>query len=397
MKIIRTSTIGLSLNLFCKGLFKELSEEGYEVVALSSPDKDLKEIGERERVRTLGVVMSRRISPLNDLKSLLKLIKIFKKEKPDLVQSITPKAGILSMIAAKISGVPIRLHTFTGLIFPTSRGLKRKILLTTDRITSLCATHIIAEGQGVRSDLINHHITKKNITVLGYGNLRGIDMKYYDRIPEVTAKALEIRKQWLAKTGNQDDPDSKPFVFIFVGRMVADKGIDNLVTSFSELIKEGRDVKLILVGEFEPDDPLRPETIDYIRNSKNIFSSGGWVKDVRPYLAAADFLVFPSRREGFPNVVLEAGAMGLPALVTDINGSREIISDGLNGRVIPPDNIKALTDAMRNLMDHQEETHKMASSARQIITERYEQSFVRSNLKKYYKEILSEPGSTFSS
>lgn len=392
-KIIRTSTVGLSLNVFCKGLFKELSEDGFNIVAISSPDSDLDEVKKREGVKTIGVDMQRHISPFKDLKSLLSLIKIFRKEKPDMVHSITPKAGLLSMIAAKIANVPIRIHTFTGLIFPTSNGLKKLILKTTDRITCKCASDIMAEGEGIKSDLINNRITRKNITILGYGNLRGIDLPYYDKTSEVIEKATEIRNKLYMDTGNKNsesvDSDSQPFIFVFVGRFAADKGIDNLIEVFSKLINKGEKTKLLMVGDFDYNDPLKPETVDFIKNSRDILISNGWVKDIRPYLAAADALVFPSRREGFPNVVLEAGAMGLPSIVTDINGSREIITDGLNGKIIPPDKKEALFIAMKDFIEYGPEISKLASSTRKIIADRYEQSFVRDNLKKYYRELLS--------
>lgn len=196
MKIIRTSTVPMSLNTFCKGFLKELQEqEGYEVVAVSSPDAELEEIASREGVKTYGVRMERHISPLKDLKSLWRLIKVFRKEKPDMVHSITPKAGLLSMMAAWICRVPVRLHTFTGLVFPTTTGLKQKILIFTDRLTCACATHISPEGEGVKNDLINYKITKKPLKVLGYGNVRGIDLSHYNPdIPEVREEADKIRK-----------------------------------------------------------------------------------------------------------------------------------------------------------------------------------------------------------
>ena len=166
-KIIRAATIGMSLNIFCKGLLKELADEGYEVVALSSPDEDLRELGEREEVRTIGVAMERHVSPWKDFVSLIKLIQVFRQEKPDMVHSMTPKAGLLCMMAAKIAGVPVRLHTFTGLVWPTAVGLSRMILMMTDRITCACATHIVPEGEGVKLDL-QRCITNKPMKVLGY-------------------------------------------------------------------------------------------------------------------------------------------------------------------------------------------------------------------------------------
>ena len=164
-RIVRAATIGLSLNAFCRGLLRELTEEGYEVVALSSSDADLRQVGEREGVRTIGVPMERRISPLKDLVSLVRLIRVLRKEKPDMVHSMTPKAGLLCMMAAKMAGVPVRVHTFTGLVWPTSTGLIRQILIWTDKLTCACATHVIPEGEGVKQDL-QRCITRKPLKVL---------------------------------------------------------------------------------------------------------------------------------------------------------------------------------------------------------------------------------------
>ena len=375
MKIIRISTIPISLNVFCKGLLTELRKEGYEVVAVSSPNKELEEIAQREGVRTIAVSMERHISTIKDLKSLWRLIKVFRKEKPDLVHSITPKAGLLSMIAAWSCRVPVRLHTFTGLLFPTASGLKQKILILTDRITCACATHIVPEGEGVKNDLINFHITKKPLRVLGFGNVRGINLKYYNpKLPEVKLEATKIRKDGI-------------FTFIFVGRIVRDKGINELVAAFTRFNAEYPDSRLILVGQFENElNPINTKTMTLINNTESIICTGH-VDDVRPWLAASDALVFPSYREGFPNVVIEAGAMGLPSIVTDINGSREIIIDGKNGLIIPPKDEDKIFETMEYLISNSGERKEMAKNARPLIESRFEQGFVQKCLKNYYKEI----------
>ncbi|MBD5355803.1 MAG: glycosyltransferase family 4 protein [Bacteroides sp.] len=378
MKLIRTSTVPGSLNNFCRDLLKDLQEnEGYEVEAISSPGEALKEVKEREGVKTYAVPMERHISPLKDLRSLWGLIKIFRKEKPDLVHSITPKAGLLSMMAAKICGVPVRLHTFTGLVFPTATGLKRRILIFTDRLTCLCATHIVPEGNGVKQDLENYKITSKPLKVLGYGNIRGIDLQRFDpKLPEVMEEADKIRKADI-------------FTFIFIGRLVRDKGINELIEAFSKLNKEFPNTRLLLVGRKEQDlDPLKAETLNEIENNPSIEAVGNQ-KDVRPWLLASDIFVFPSYREGFPNVVIEAGAMGLPSIVTDINGSREIIINGKNGVIIPPKNSDALYQAMKDFITFPDKIKELGRNARPLITQRYERSFVHKCLKDYYKKILN--------
>ncbi len=377
IKIIRTTTVPGSLNTFCNGLLRELQEQdGYEVVAVSSPGDAMREIEEREGVRTIAVPMERHISPLRDLKSLLGLIRVFRREKPTMVHSMTPKAGLLSMMAAWFCRVPVRVHTFTGLVFPTATGLTQKILILTDRITCACATHIVPEGEGVKNDLINYRITKKSLKVLGHGNVRGIDFDHFDpESPEVQTGAAKIHKPGI-------------FTFVFVGRLVRDKGINELVEAFERLNKEYPKARLLLVGRQEPElDPLKPETIAKIDNNKNI-EAVGQQSDVRPWLAASDAFVFPSYREGFPNVVIEAGAMGLPSIVTDINGSREIIIEGKNGTIIPPRDADALYMAMKSFLEYPDIRTEMATNARPLIASRYEQSYVRRCLKEYYKEIL---------
>lgn len=346
------------------------------VVAVSSPGEKLKEIEQREGVRTYAVVMERHITPIKDLKSLYGLIKVFLKERPTMVHSITPKAGLLSMMAAWICRVPVRLHTFTGLVFPTSTGMKRKILILTDRITCACATHIIPEGEGVKADLVKYRITRKSLKVLGYGNIKGIDLNWFNNeLPEVKEVASTIRK-------------SSVFTFIFVGRLVGDKGINELIDAFKRLNKEYPATRLLLVGGKEQNlDPLKSETIAEIEQNGCI-EAVGTQSDVRPWLAASDCFVFPSYREGFPNVVIEAGAMGLPSIVTDINGSREIIISGKNGLIIPSKDIDALFGAMSIMVTNPEKMRDMAIAARPLISSRYEQSFVRRCMKDYYKEIL---------
>lgn len=377
MKIIRTTTVPGSLNAFCRGLLRELQEkDGYEVVAVSSPGTSLDEIAEREGVRTYAIPMERHISPLKDLKSLWGLIKVFHKEKPTMVHSMTPKAGLLSMLAAWITQVPVRLHTFTGLVFPTATGLKQKILILTDRLTCACATHIVPEGEGVKNDLINYHITKKPLKVLGHGNVRGIDLEHYNpSLPEVQAEAATIRKDGT-------------FTFIFIGRLVRDKGINELINAFSRLNSQYPHTRLLLVGAYEENlDPLDPETLAEIKRNPAI-EAVGRQDDVRPWLVASDAFVFPSYREGFPNVVIEAGAMGLPSIVTDINGSREIIINGKNGVIIPSHSIDELQQAMEHFILDKHLVKNISSEARALVASRYEQGYVRQCLKDFYKEIL---------
>ena len=378
-KIIRTATVPLSLDLFCRGLLRDLSSR-YEIIALSSPQPELDSIRKREKVRTISVPMARKIAPFSDLKSLFELIRIFRKERPDMVHSITPKAGLLSMMAAKWTHVPVRIHTFTGLIFPYEKGWKRRLLMMTDRLTAFCATHVIPEGVGIRDDLIRFRITRKPLRVLGNGNVRGIDLNHYVRTEKMSRKAANLRNHYRI-------PDDG-FAFVFVGRLDRDKGIDELVQAFRMLEKEYPKVHLLLVGIEEPDGKsILDETKEIISKDDHIHLSDGWQADVRPWYAAADALVHPSRREGFPNVVIEAGAMGLSSIVTDINGSREIVKDGQNGKIVPAQDPEALYAAMKEFLEQPEMVREMAAAARDLAG-RYEQNYVRQCLDVFYREVL---------
>ena len=367
-KIIRAATVPQSLNTFCKGVLKELSGE-YDVIAVSSPGEALDEVARREGVRTIAVPMQRHISLMSDLRSLWQMWRVMRRERPDMVHSMTPKAGLICMMAAWLARVPRRVHTFTGLVWPTTTGLKRRVLMATDWLTCACATHVIPEGEGVKNDLLNHHITRKPIKVLGYGNVMGIDMDRY-------------------QPAEHSREDGKGFTFVFVGRIVRDKGINELVSAFDRLHREHSDARLVLVGPREDDlDPVLPVTLNRINQGDGV-EAVGRQSDVRPFYADADALVFPSYREGFPNVVSEAGAMGLPSIVTDINGSREIIVDGQNGVIIPPRDEQALYVAMKDFIEHPDRVKEMVANARPMIASRYEQSYVRQCLYDFYHEIL---------
>lgn len=372
-KIIRACTVPQSLG-FVTGMLPDLQKK-YEVVLLSSSGLEWEEVRRlHPDVKCIEVDMERHISPIKDIKSLWQLWRTFCKEKPKMVHSMTPKAGLLCMLAARMAGVPVRVHTFTGLVFPTSVGLKKKILMATDWLTCACATHIIPEGEGVKNDLLNNGITKKPIKVLGYGNCRGIDLERFDKTPEVMEQAGKLRKKSVC-------------TFIVVGRIVGDKGINELVEAFVKLNKENSATRLILVGCYEDKlDPLKSETLNLIKNCSAI-EAVGQQNDVRPWFAAADVAVLASYREGFPNVVIEAGAMGLPQIVTDINGAREIIIEGENGTIIPSKSADALYNAMKHMLDT-DYRDGLANNARKLIASRYEQGFVRKCLCDFYDKIL---------
>jgi len=372
-KLIRVTTISMSLDVLLKGQLAYLNQY-FDVIGLSSGGERLSIVGKRERIRTIEVDMHRGINLLADVESFFELINVLRYEKPFIVHSNTPKGSLLSMMAARITLVPHRIYTVTGLRFETTVGFKRFILKSMERITCFCATKIIPEGDGVKNTLIKERITKKPLHKILNGNINGIDMTYFS----ITAKVQEV--------ADSIRDTNAIFTFCFVGRLVKDKGINELIGAFVKLREEFESIHLLLVGNFEKDlDPLSDGVKELILNSKGIRFMD-YQEDVRPFFAASDALVFPSYREGFPNVVLQAGAMGLPSIVTDINGCNEIIVEGQNGVIIPPRNVDSLYAAMKFFIAQKDDlVKKMSANARPMIASRYEQCKVWEALLEEYQ------------
>lgn len=370
-KIIRAVTAPQSL-CFCREVMIKMRMMGYEMVAVTSPGAELDKLRDEDGFHCVAVPMERHISIVNDLKSLWNMIWVLRKERPYMVHSMTPKAGLICMFAAWITRVPRRVHTFTGLMWPTATGLKRRILMSTDRLTCACATHVIPEGQGVLNDLKKGGITKKPMKILGYGNVMGVDMERFNPARFVVQKEDGV------------------FTFLFVGRIVGDKGINELVEAFTRLYNKYKNVRLVLVGTYEHElDPVSDTTRKEIDTNDAINACGTkYGDDLLQMYVDADCFVMPSYREGFPNTVLEAGAMNLPSIVTDINGSREIIANEKNGLIVPSKNTTVLYEAMERILTDDVLRMHMARMARPMINSRFEKEFVQSCQIKFYKEIM---------
>ncbi len=378
-KLIRVTTVPLSLKILLKGQHRFMSQY-YRVIGVSSGNSELFDVAKNEGIKVVPIEMTRVISPWQDLKSLWQLFCFFKKEKPFIVHTNTPKAGTLGMFAAKLAGVPHRLHTVAGLPLLESTGGKRKVLNVVERATYACATKIYPNSFGLKDIILQEEFCKPNkLKVLGNGSSNGIDTAYFN--PENFS--TQQNQNFRSNLGiNADD-----FVFIFIGRLVGDKGINELIEAFKKKSIEIKNVKLLLVGTFESElDPLTPVTQQEIGFNSNIISVG-FQKDVRPYLAISDCLAFPSYREGLPNVVLQAGAMGLPSIVTNINGSNEIIINGQNGVIVPVKNTTELHDAMLKMMSDFDFYSQLQLNARAMIVSRYEQQVVWEAILSEYKRL----------
>ncbi|PJI27138.1 glycosyltransferase family 4 protein [Prevotella intermedia] len=396
-KIIRLTTAGESLDDLLIGQLKYLNQY-FDIIAVAKDDGRLQKVREREGVRVVDAPIERPISLLKDIIALRWLINFFKQEKPWCVHANTPKGSLLAMIAAWICCVPHRIYTVTGLRYQGATGKFKFILQTMERITCACATKVIPEGQGVLKTLKNDHITSKPLEVILNGNINGKDTSFFSVESLYENCELENGNKRLNILQEESVKDilrkelhitANDFVFIFVGRIVNDKGMKELSKAMQSLLKKNYHLtpQLLLVGDFESKlDPLFPEDENFFKNNSSVLFVD-YQKDVRPYLAAADALVFPSYREGFPNVVLEAGCMGLPSIVTDINGCNEIIEEGVNGRIIPPRDSDSLFSAMDWMLTHLSDVEHMASNSRRLIQERFEQEKVWEALLDMYKSL----------
>lgn len=378
-KLVRITTIPLSLEKLLEGQLTFMNQH-YEVIAISAEKRRLDKYGFNNKVRTFWVEMTRAITPFQDLKALVRLYKFFKQEKPLIVHTHTPKAGIVGMMAGKLAGVPIRLHTVAGLPLLETKGNKRKILDGVETFTYKLATRVFPNSFELKNIILDlGYATPQKLKVLGKGSSNGIDTTYFDPSNFTQKDKLKLK----SKLGISEED----FIFIFVGRLVSEKGINELVLSFIDLQKSKPDISLLLVGPFEQElDPLTPEVFQFIRSHPKIFTTG-YQQDVRAYFSISDVLTFPSYREGFPNVVMQANAMGLPAIVSNINGCNEIIEEGINGMIIPVKNRHALLTSMREIIENRVLRSKLAQNARKLIQMNYERKQYWEILLKEYKEL----------
>ena len=384
-KLIRITTVPISFKVLLKGQLRFMTSNGFDVKGVSSEGEELREVHENEGIVMEAINMSRKITPFQDLKSLWEIWNFLRKEKPQIVHTHTPKAGIIGMLAARLAGVPHRLHTVAGLPLMEATGIKRKILNFVEKLTYSSATRVYPNSKGLYDFILQNNFTQSNkLKIIANGSSNGINTTFFspDQVTELERVALR------EKLNIQPDD----FVFVFVGRIVSDKGINELIKAFSELKtaenNELTSIKLLLVGGLESDlDPLNPETLAEINQNKDIISAG-FQQDVRPFFAISDALAFPSYREGFPNVVMQAGAMGLPSIVSDINGCNEIIVEGENGLIIPPKNVEKLKEKMLTLARDKNLYIKLKENSRRMIENRYEQSVVWNALLEEYEGLL---------
>lgn len=371
-KLFFVTTIAVSLNFF-KGQYQLLLSD-FDITAIASDKKRLKEVGEENHIKIHHIPMEREISIFKDIYCLICFIFYFIRQRPYIVHGNTPKGSLLSMIAAWITRVPVRIYMCHGLRYQGCGGLKRKLLMFMERISCRCATEIICVSHGIKEVLIEDRITNKEPIVIWNGSVRGIEVKKFN--PENFKEKLGLRQQYKI--------DENDFVITFIGRIVKDKGINELVEAVNSLHTKYSNIKLLLIGRFEnTGNPISDITKEIIDNNKNIIVTGPQ-SNIVPFLSITDLFVFPSYREGFGLSLMEAGAMNVPSIASNIPGCNEVIIDGLTGLLIKPRSTSAIIESIEKLYNDRELLDYLKSNCRKSIIERYEQNQLWQHYREYY-------------
>ena len=381
-KLIRITTVPMALRYLLPGQMRFMTENGFDVLMISADGKELKESIEKEGCPHIIVPMTRKITPFRDLQCLFKLINIFKKEKPDIVHTHTPKAGILGMMAAKYCGVKIRIHTVAGLPMMVEKGWKYRLLRFVEKRTYAAANHVWPNSNSLLQVITDLKLCDpKKLRVIGNGSTNGIDVNFFDK--------GSLDGQLLNKIKTSINYESQNKYLLFIGRLVVDKGIVELLNVFVSLQQTDETLRLILVGDHEATlDPLPDDTIKQIENNPSVIHIN-WTDDVKYYMAIADLFVFPSHREGFPNVLLQAGAMALPVICSRIAGNVDIITHNETGLIFDCGDQQQMQEQIQFALNNVDKVKTMANSLNKKVREDYRRENIWQNILAAYKEITN--------
>lgn len=376
-KLIIITTVPMSLATLVKGQAKYLSSY-FDVKLVTSFSEKNQEISKAEGVELKSIDMTRQITIIKDLKALIEIYKYFKNQKPDIVYTFTPKAGLLGMMASFLSRVPVRIHNVVGMPLMEATGKKFILLKFIERLTYFFSTNLFCNSFGLKK-FINENLTKKDVKVIAQGSINGVDTEFFKNTKTLDEKEL-IRDKFKI--------DKKDFVITFVGRIVKDKGINELIEAFVALSKKYNNLKLLLVGDYEEHlNPIKNENKILIDSLDSIITVG-FQNDIRDFLSITDLFVLPSYREGLPNSLIEAGSFGIPLLATNINGCNEIIDDCITGILVEKKSAKKLEEAIDKLLEDKELYNSIKLKVRDRIIEKYEQKYFWNELKNEIKKSI---------
>jgi glycosyltransferase involved in cell wall biosynthesis len=388
IKLVRITTVPLSLRLLITGQPEFMQQSGFDVTVISSEGEDWKKMP-LPNVNSVKLNMARRISILQDIKSLIQLIAVLRKISPDIVHTHTPKAGLLGMIASWIVGVPVRIHTLAGMPAMTASGFKQKVLLWAEKLTYLFSNEVWINSKYLKQFTLNKNlISERKAKMILNGSSNGIDLKKFTRENLDEEKLSALKAKYSIKETD--------FIFLAVGRMVNDKGINELVNAFENIHSKNDRARLFLLGPFEEGDSLPQSTVDKIKSHSNI-THVDWSDEVEYFMAVSDCFVHASYREGFPNVILQSGSMGCPVVCSDIPGNIDIVENENEGFVFPVKNASALQKCMEQVLNNKDEAAQKVVTLQSKIQNCYDRKVFHNAIKNKYLELLNKKGIDVSS
>ncbi len=357
---------------------RALRQAGFRVTVIAGPGALLDQTAAAEGVERIAIPMRRGIAPLADLVALTRLWRFLGALKPDIVEFSTPKAGLLGALAAMLRGVPRRVYMLRGLRLETASGLKRRILLAAERLAAACVHTVLCNSESLRQQALAFRLAPAGkLLVLGDGSSNGVDTERFSPGAENPRARLGI------------NPDA--LVIGFVGRLTRDKGLPELIEAFDAILRAEPRARLLLVGWFDAsEDALSVPLRVYILTHPQIYCTG-FVADTAPYYRAMDLLVLPTWREGFPNVVLEAAATGIPVVTTLCTGSRDSVIPEVTGLLIPPGYPEAICEAVLKLLRDPDRRRRMGRAARAWVFDRYLDERVLGLTAAWYRSLLDRP------
>lgn len=381
--VLHAVTVSLSLSLM-RGQLGFLRKLGFHVAALCSPGAQVEQTQAAESVPVFTVPMKREIAPVRDFISLVRIFQLLRKIRPTICNAGTPKAGLLVGLAAWFARVPCRIYTLRGLRLETAPGLKRRILATTERIACTCAHRVVCVSPSLRKRAIELKLVRPGkVIVLALGSSNGVDVSRFAPSPERLAQAAAIRRK-------HGIPDTAHVVG-YVGRLTNDKGMSELLQAFRIVHQRFDSAVLILIGDYEPGDPLSRETREAIQRDHGIVQVP-FVNDIAPYYLLMNILALPTHREGFPNTVLEAQASELPVITTGATGAVDSILPDVTGLIVPVGDADALANSLSTLLADRERARRMGIAGRERAARQFAQEIAWSALADLYCALLRERG-----
>ncbi len=380
-KLIRITTVPMALRYLLPGQMKFMQQNGFDVLMISANGPELNDVIQNENCRHIVVPMTRKITPLQDLKCLIQLVKILKKEKPDIVHTHTPKAGLLGMLAAKLAGVKVRIHTVAGMPLMVAKGAKLQLLKSIEKLTYSAASNVWPNSNSLYNYIIEHKFAApKKLSIIGKGSTNGINISRFN--------ASVLNENTIAEVKNSIKYAPQNIYLLCIGRLVADKGIVELVNVFTSLQKNNPTLKLVLVGDYEPGlDPLPAAIMQQIESNENIIHIK-WTQQVEYFMHIAGYFIFPSHREGFPNVLLQAGAMQLPIICSRIAGNVDIVTDKQTGLIFDAASEQQMEEQIKFALANPAAMKNMAAALLEIIKKDYQRENTWQNILSAYKSLL---------